>query len=840
MIRLRLGVFIAVVFALVAPGSAWARDVEVVVRLDSPGVAEANAQSRVLSAAAKRQRLDLRSPTSRSYLDAVALSQRRFEAKLAREVPGAVVLPALPHHLQRARGRRSPPRGSRSSRGSAKVYPSTTFRGELDRSVAMIGATSFWPAPGVDAGAGMKIAILDDGLDQSHPFFSPAAFAMPAGFPKGQTAYTTRKVIVARAFPPPGLTWRNRNLPFDPVHSSHATHVSGIAAGNAGTLAGSVRISGVAPRAYLGNYKVLTVPTEGFGLNGNAPEIAAGIEAAVADGMDVINLSLGEPEIEPTRDLVTLAIDGAAAAGVPTVAAAGNEYGRLQLGSVGSPASAASAISVASVSNGRSEPAGSISSFSSAGPTPLSLRLKPDVAAPGSSILSSTPEGSWSLLSGTSMAAPHVTGAVALLRKRHPAWTPAQLRSALVTTASLLPNGPLRTGGGLIAVGRADTPLLFAEPSSISFGLVPSGQNPEVVVKLADAGGGAGTWTVSGIFATPRTVTVPGELRIAFADVARTGAEEAGYVVLQRGDQIRRIPYWFRVTTPQLPRPTRTLTRTGTYSGSTVGKPRRVQQYRYPVVANSTQPGPEQVFRFALGRPVANFGVAVLRGDVQPRVVQAGDENRLVGIAGLPVNINPYVDEFGDARPIAGAIRPAPGTYDLVFDSSGATGRGRFSRSGSGSTTVRPPSCGVVAHVRLPRCGCACVCGGFGAATGDSFRFRFWVDDQRPPTARLLGSTARAGVVRVRVSDAGSGVDPRSIDATVDGNAQRVRLAGGVATVDVKGSAAGRTRSCSRSPTTRRRRTWRTSRGSSRTRASSARRSASPRAGRARRSSAGG
>ena len=746
MIRLRLGVFIAVLFALLAPGSAWARDVEVVVRLDSPGLAEANAQSRVLSAAAKRERLDLRSPTSRSYLDAVALSQRQFEAKLAREVPGAAVhrryritFNGLAVALPAARL----PQLARLG----KIYPSTTFRGELDRSVAMIGATSFWLAPGVDAGAGMKIAILDDGLDQSHPFFSPAAFAMPAGFPKGQTAYTTSKVIVARAFPPPGLTWRNRNLPFDPVHSSHATHVSGIAAGNAGTLAGSVRISGVAPRAYLGNYKVLTVPTEGFGLNGNAPEIAAGIEAAVADGMDVINLSLGEPEIEPTRDLVTLAIDGAAAAGVPTVAAAGNEYGRLQLGSVGSPASAASAISVASVSNGRSEPAGVISSFSSAGPTPLSLRLKPDLAAPGSSILSSTPDGSWSLLSGTSMAAPHVTGAVALLRKRHPAWTPEQLRSALVTTASLLPNGPLRTGGGLIAVGRADTPLLFAEPSAISFGLVPSGQNPEVAVKLTDAGGGAGTWMVSGIFATPRTVTVPGELRIAFADVARTGAEEAGYAVLQRGDQIRRIPYWFRVATPQLPRPTRTLTRTGTYSGSTVGKPRRVQQYRYPVVANSTQPGPEQVFRFALGRAVANFGVAVLRGNVQPRVVRAGDENRLVGIAGLPVNINPYVDEYGDARPIAGAIRPAPGTYDLVFDSR--------------------------------------------VATGDSFRFRFWVDDQRPPAARLLGSTVRGGVVRVRVSDAASGVDPRSIDATVDGNAQRVRLANGIATVDARGFGRG-------------------------------------------------
>ena len=745
MIRLRPGVFIAVVFALVAPGSAWARDVEVVVRLDSPGVAEASAHSRVLSSASRQRRLDLASPTSRSYLDAVALSQERFEARLAREVPGALVyrryritFNGLAVSLPAARL----PQLARL----AKVYPSTTFRGELDRSVAMIGANAFWAAPGVDAGAGMKIAILDDGLDQSHPFFSPAAFAMPAGFPKGQTSYTTRKVIVARAFPPPGLTWRNRNLPFDPVHSSHATHVSGIAAGNAGTLAGNVRISGVAPRAYLGNYKVLTVPTEGFGLNGNAPEIAAGIEAAVADGMDVINLSLGEPEIEPTRDLVALAIEGAAAAGVPTVAAAGNEYGRFQLGSVGSPASAASAISVASVSNGRGDPAGSISSFSSAGPTPLSLRLKPDVAAPGSSILSSTPEDEWGLLSGTSMASPHVAGAVALIRKRHPTWTPAQLKSALVTTGSPSPSGPLRTGGGLIAVGRADAPLLFVEPSSISFGLVRSGQNPEVVVRLTDAGGGAGTWTVSGIFATPRTVTVPGELRIAFADVARNAAEQAGYVVLQRGDQIRRIPYWFRVTTPQLPAPTRTLTRTGTYTGSTVGKPRRVQQYRYPVVANSAQPGPEQVFRFALGREVANFGVAVLRGGVQPRVVQAGDENRLVGIPGLPFNINPYVDEFGDARPIAGAIRPAPGTYDLVFDSR---------------------------------------------AAGDRFTFRFWVNDVRPPTARLRSASARGGVVRIRVSDAGSGVDPRSLDASVDGRARNIRLAGGVASVDVKGLARG-------------------------------------------------
>jgi len=68
MARLRFGVVIAALFALAAPGSAWARDVDVVVRLDAPGLAEATAQSRVLSVPARRQRLDLRSSTSRSYL----------------------------------------------------------------------------------------------------------------------------------------------------------------------------------------------------------------------------------------------------------------------------------------------------------------------------------------------------------------------------------------------------------------------------------------------------------------------------------------------------------------------------------------------------------------------------------------------------------------------------------------------------------------------------------------------------------------------------------------------------------------------------------------------------
>src|SRR5439155_23991992 len=123
---------------------------------------------------------------------------------------------------------------------------------------------------------------------------------------------------------PPSPDYANAKLPFDPKESFHATHVAGIAAGNHNTTAGGTTISGVAPNAYLGNYKALTIPTPEFGLDGNSAEIAAAIDAAVADGMNVINLSLGEPEVDPRRDIVVQALDGAAAAGVVPVGAACN------------------------------------------------------------------------------------------------------------------------------------------------------------------------------------------------------------------------------------------------------------------------------------------------------------------------------------------------------------------------------------------------------------------------------------------------------------------------------------------------------------------------------------
>ena len=319
--------------------------------------------------------------------------------------------------------------------GVETVYPSASYRPQLDRSPQQIGAPSLWGPGLTTAGQGMKIAIIDEGIDQTHPLFSPAGYTMPAGYPKGQTAYTTAKVIVARAFPPASPSWKHASKPFDPEMSSHGTHVAGIAAGNANTLAAGTRISGVAPRAYLGNYKALTIPTDAdVGLDGNSPELVAAIEAAVADGMDVINMSLGEPEIEPSRDIVVKALEAAARAGVVAVVSAGNDFEEFGRGSVGSPAATPSAITVGAVTTSRGGPDDVIAGFSSSGPTPLSLQLKPDVSAPGSGIFSAAPRASYATLSGTSMAAPHVSGAVALLLQRHPTWTPAQVKSALTLT----------------------------------------------------------------------------------------------------------------------------------------------------------------------------------------------------------------------------------------------------------------------------------------------------------------------------------------------------------------------------------------------------------------------
>ncbi len=699
---------------------------------------------------------------------AVEREQRRFASSLHRAIPSArirwryrIVLNGAAVFLPRAAipQLRALP-GVRSVDASVLYRLSPVAAGRTSRPVTA------WQTGLPNRGDGMKIAIIDDGLDQRHPYFSPAGYTMPPGFPKGQKAYTTAKVIVARAFAPAGTAWPNAFKPFDPLDSEHATHVAGIAAGNADTATGTgVRASGVAPRAYLGNYKALAVPTDGVGLDGNAAEIVAAIEAAVSDGMDVINLSIGEPEVEPSRDIVALALDAAAEAGVVPVVAAGNDFEDFGQGSLTSPGTSDRAITVAAVTTPGNGDRGTLATFSSSGPTPLSLRLKPDISAPGVSILSSIPVGDWEPMSGTSMATPQISGAAALLLERHPSWSVAELKAALIGSGTTVlvdgkPAPPTRGGGGLANPARADTPLVLASPASVSFGFLHPDTTIALPVELTDAGGGAGDWAVSvesivapagARLVVEPTVTVPGAIDLtAIVGPGAAEGDVSGFVRLTRGTDARRIPFWFRVTRPALATSTAAVLRVpGSHVGDTRGLPARVSRYRYPSVpvggaVTAVLRGPEQPFRVTLTKPAANFGVVIVHRNkgvlVEPRVVADGDENRLTGYPALPLNLNPYLAQFEEPVLAAGAIRPLAGTYDVVFDS---------------------PS----------------------PADAGSYSFRFWINDTRPPSVALLRPHVTRGMpLTIRARDAGAGVDPATVKVTIDGDQQSATLGPGTET----------------------------------------------------------
>ncbi len=795
---LPLALAVAAALTLVAGGAAAraqpaARLVEVVVTLPRPPLSVAVSRDRRLAAATRRTHaLDVRAPAAVSYLRTLAAAQRTFAARLAVAVPDAqvhwhygvaldgvsVVLPSS--ELDRL-----------AALPGVTVWPTVTYHSLRTGSAlgsraatdgtTLIGAPSLWGPDLATAGQGLKIGVIDDGIDQAHPFFAPSGYSYPAGFPKGNTAYTTPKVIVARAFPSPSTQWKYAARPFDPVYSDHATHVAGIAAGNYDTpAAGGVQLSGTAPKAYLGNYKALTVPTRDWGLDGNSPEIAKAIDQAVSDGMNVINLSIGEPEIAPKRDIVVQALDDAAAAGVVPVVAGGNDYNVAGYGSIGSPANAPAAITVAaSTLGGGGTSTDSIAYFSSGGPTPVSLLPKPDVTAPGVGILSSVPPAAWESWDGTSMAAPYVAGAAALLLQRHPTWTVDQVKSALVESGDPVHTGgssteisTLREGGGRIDLVRADEPLLFTTPSSLGWGLVGRGFSGSRSLATTDAGGGTAPWTVSvaaqtlprGATLTPSTTTLVAgaslTVRLAVPRTARAG-DGTGFIVLTRGSDVRRIPFWFHVEVPRLALdPHRTLSRPGVYEGNTAGQASRVSSYRYPELGLAAGVptrlgGPEQVFRFRLPKPVTNFGVVVLsrapRVRVSPRLVQGADENRVVGYTGIPATLNPY-QGFSVAKPVVGAVLPQPGTYEFVFDT---------------------PT---------------------GAKPG-AFVFRFWVNDTTPPSIRLLGSTVAAGQpIRLAVTDSGSGVDPGSLVVTLGRASAPFTYAGGILSIPTSRLAAGRKR----------------------------------------------
>ncbi|MCX4389615.1 S8 family serine peptidase [Micromonospora peucetia] len=305
----------------------------------------------------------------------------------------------------------------------------------LDRSVPQIGAPEAYRAG--FTGRGVRVAVLDTGVDATHPDL--------AG-----------RVAQVRNF-------TEESAPGDVV--GHGTHVASTIAGSGAASGG--RHSGVAPDATLLDGKVC----ETYGCSESA--ILAGMQwAAVEQRANVINLSLGgfdTPEVDPLEEAVNTLT---AQTGALFVISAGNS-GRFA--PVSSPSTADAALSVGAVDRDDT-----LAGFSSRGPRTGDDALKPDITAPGVGIVAARsrdgvigePAGDgYVAMSGTSMAAPHVSGAAALLAQKHTGWKADRLKALLMSSAK--PHAELTAyeqGAGRVDLAKAVWQTVTSDPPSVSFG----------------------------------------------------------------------------------------------------------------------------------------------------------------------------------------------------------------------------------------------------------------------------------------------------------------------------------------------------------------------------------
>ncbi|MDQ6675814.1 MAG: S8 family serine peptidase, partial [Acidobacteriota bacterium] len=234
-----------------------------------------------------------------------------------------------------------------------RVTPVHTVEMLLDRAVVVNRIIDAWARIGGsgNAGSGMKIAIVDSGVDIGRPGFLNSPLAVPANFPltnaDSDTAFTNNKVIVARSYvsllPNPDSDISARD------HSGHGTALATIAAGGA-SAGPSATIAGIAPGAWIGSYKVFGSP----GQNDSASDdvILKALDDAVKDGMDVINLSFGSDIASRVGDdLEVQAVERATSAGAMVVIAAGNNG--TDANTISSPGTAPDAITVGAQQNDR-------------------------------------------------------------------------------------------------------------------------------------------------------------------------------------------------------------------------------------------------------------------------------------------------------------------------------------------------------------------------------------------------------------------------------------------------------------------------------------------------------
>jgi subtilisin family serine protease len=323
--------------------------------------------------------------------------------------------------------------------GGKRVWLNGKVETTLDESVPQIGAPEAWAA-GYD-GAGTTVAVLDTGYDPTHPDL--------AG-----------RVVEAKNFT--GNADPNGSVAVD--GNGHGTHVASTVGGSGAASDGERK--GVAPGADLIIGKVLDDAGDG-----SEDQIIAGMEWAVAQGADVVSMSLGTPWPTDGTDPMSRAVNRLTReSGALFVVAAGNSGPGEQ--TIGSPGAANLALTVGAVDK-QDQPAW----FSSRGPRFGDGAIKPEITAPGVDIVAARAAGTslgnlldeyYTSLDGTSMATPHVAGAAAILAEQHPRWSAARLKARLVSTSKTLPRQPVAFQGG----GRVDVAAAVRSPLSVGQGTV--------------------------------------------------------------------------------------------------------------------------------------------------------------------------------------------------------------------------------------------------------------------------------------------------------------------------------------------------------------------------------
>lgn len=353
-------------------------------------------------------------------------------------------------------------------------YP--TLDNTIDPDLTLISAFAAWDAGGgsATAGEGVKVAIVDTGIDFTHPCFSDAGY--PPQTQLGDTNFTNNKVIVAKVF--------NNNTPSQHYTAEaiqeHGTHVAGTVACNFDTTANvdgvpiPHGISGVAPRALLGNYNIFP----GSVLNARSEDIMNALEAAYADGFDVANLSLGGGA-HGIQDLLTVAVDNLDEANMVVAVAAGNSGPGHY--TVESPGSAARALTAGAATVGHliATPI-TVGSFTAAGISGDFTTVTTDLTALLGVVTESPTDPVTSLSTACGKIATKLTGKIALISRGVCSFSVKILNAQNAgAVAVLVSNNAVGDGIGMASDGTPNQPTVPAYNVSLNDGQILKGHDGE-------------------------------------------------------------------------------------------------------------------------------------------------------------------------------------------------------------------------------------------------------------------------------------------------------------------------------------------------------------------------